>query len=360
MKRCTTCILPESYPGITFDENGVCNQYRNHKELTYLGEEALKEEIYSILEQSKDRNKEYDCVLGISGGRDSTYLLYYLSEVLGLKVLAYSADHGFVPELTKMNMKRATNKLNMKLVIDEHHALKKSIKHTISSWMRSPSAPMSETFCTGCRIGIAKGILDFTHQHNIPIMVRGATPFELTREYKSAMLKLNPNGGMTSMMLGYLFNVAKNPGLFFNRTYVVNQYKEHHFASHGQALLNKYGIQKIRPFYTHVRWIEKDVNAIVENEMDWEKNPKTASIWRDDCYIAPLKWHIYKQAIGFNDKTVTLSHLVRDGQITREEALERLQVEEDAPEKVREEFITNLGLNYSDFKAAVSKMKKYY
>ena len=117
MKRCAQCVLPESYPGITFNEDGICNHCTDHKERTYLGEDELKKEIISYLDLQKDRNKEYDCVLGISGGRDSTYLLYFLSKVLGLKVLAYSADHGFVPEVTKSNMKRATDKLNIPLFI---------------------------------------------------------------------------------------------------------------------------------------------------------------------------------------------------------------------------------------------------
>ena len=160
------------------------------------------------------------------------------------------------------------------------------------------------------------------------------------------------------MILGYLFNVVRNPRLVMNRTYVVNQYKEHHFAKHGQAMLKKYGIKKVRPFYTHIRWIEKDVNSIIENKLNWEKNPKSASIWRDDCDIVSLKWHIYKQAIGFNDKAVVLSHLIRDGQISRQEALKRLEFEEEVPESVLEDLLKRIGLNYSDFKIAVKKMKK--
>ena len=57
MQRCVKCILPETYPGITFNEEGICNHCVDLKERTYLGEEALKKEIESYLDSRKDRNK---------------------------------------------------------------------------------------------------------------------------------------------------------------------------------------------------------------------------------------------------------------------------------------------------------------
>jgi hypothetical protein len=105
MKRCTRCILPENYPGIIFNEEGICNYCITYKEREYLGGEALKEKIKASLETKSDRNDNYDCVLALSGGRDSTYLLYYLVKVLNLRVLAYFIDNGFIPEQTKQNVK---------------------------------------------------------------------------------------------------------------------------------------------------------------------------------------------------------------------------------------------------------------
>ena len=131
MKRCTKCILPENYPGITFNEEGICNHCITYKERKYHGSEILKEEIDSFLKNKKDRNKNYDCVLALSGGRDSSYLLYYLVKVLNFRVLAYSVDHGFIPEQTKINIKNMTDILNVKLVIEKQVYLKKCLKHHI-------------------------------------------------------------------------------------------------------------------------------------------------------------------------------------------------------------------------------------
>ena len=123
MNRCNNCILPTNYPGIQIDDKGTCNYCNNYKEPEFVVLESFVKNLKTFNDTKKERDKEYDCLLGFSGGRDSTYLLYILTKKLGLNVLAYSADHGYVPEQTILNMKRATDKLNVKLVIDKHDFL---------------------------------------------------------------------------------------------------------------------------------------------------------------------------------------------------------------------------------------------
>lgn len=72
MKRCQQCILPDSAPGATLDEKEICNFCREYKKVQYLGEDALKEHI----EYAKKNGGKYECVVPLSGGRDSTYVLY--------------------------------------------------------------------------------------------------------------------------------------------------------------------------------------------------------------------------------------------------------------------------------------------
>ena len=86
MRRCNRCILPDTVPGITFDEKGICNFCHSHSEESCLGEEAL-EKLISLI-RSKDN--KYDCIVPLSGGRDSTFVLYIARAVYNLKVLAVS------------------------------------------------------------------------------------------------------------------------------------------------------------------------------------------------------------------------------------------------------------------------------
>jgi hypothetical protein len=351
MKRCKECILPENYPRITFNEEGICNYCITYKEREYLGGDALKEKINSFLKNKKDRNKNYDCVLGLSGGRDSSYLLYYLVKILNLKVLAYSADNGFIPEQIKLNMKNMTDMLNVKLVIEKHDLLKKCLKHTISSWVHRPSLAMVELLCTGCRLGIIRGTLNFAKKNKIPVIIGGATPFE-RQDYRGV------NGGNFSAILGYLSHIIINPKWVMNYTYLITQIKEYYYYFRSQKLIKKSDILKISPFWTHIKWKEKEVISTIKNELNWEKNPNIESTWRGDCDIALLKLYFYKKTLGFNDKVDGLSNLIRDNQITRGEALKRLKKEEEIPEEVINEIFHKLGLNYLDLKNVLRKMQE--
>jgi len=359
MKRCTKCILPENYPGITFNEEGICNHCITYKEREYLGGVALKEKIDSFLKSKKDRNKNYDCVLGLSGGRDSSYLLYYLIKVLNLRVLAYSVDNGFIPEQTKLNMKNMTDILNVKLVIEENDHLKKCLNHHILSWMHRPSPAMVGMLCTGCKLGIDIGILNFAKKNKIPVIISGGTPFE-GHGYKFNIMKINPNSRKNySFVLGYLSRIIRNPRWILNRTCLITQIKEYYYHySHYRKIIKKSGILEISPFWTHIRWKENEVISTIKNELKWAKNPNTESTWRGDCDVALLKLYLYKKTLGFNDKDDGLSSLIRDNQISREEALERLNKEGEIPEKVVKEIFDKLGLNYSDLKIALRMVRE--
>jgi len=355
MKRCTKCILPENYPGITFNKEGICNLCINYKQRKYLGGDALKREIVSFLKTKKDRNDYYDCVLGLSGGRDSSFLLYYLVKLLNLEVLAYSVDHGFIPEQTKQNMKNITDILNVKLVIEEHNYLKNCIKHHILSWMHRPSPAMIGMLCTGCRIGMDMGILNFAKNNHIPVIIMGGTAFE-DASYKYDIMKINPNSQkITSFILGYLLHIMRNPKWILNSTSLITQIKEFYGHYYRKILNRKKDQLKIEPFGSYIRWRENEVISTIENELKWKKHPHTESTWRGDCDIALLKLYLYKKTLGFNDKDDGLSSLIRDGQINRQEALERLKKEGEIPEDVIKKIFDKLGLKYSYLEAALRK-----
>ena len=117
---CIRCIQDNSVPGINFDSNGVCNYCHLHDELCEMfpngekGTKQLNKIIKDIKKQSK--NKEFDCVVGISGGRDSIYLLYNAVKVWKLRVLAVHSNDYFDNPIATENMKKAVEKLNVKFI----------------------------------------------------------------------------------------------------------------------------------------------------------------------------------------------------------------------------------------------------
>ncbi|HHQ14185.1 MAG TPA: hypothetical protein ENK16_04095, partial [Chromatiales bacterium] len=90
LQRCTRCILPESYPMIEFDADGVCNFCRNHVGSTEYGEQALLEAV----EPYRSSDGSPDCIVAFSGGRDSSYGLHYIKTVLKMNPVAFTYDWG--------------------------------------------------------------------------------------------------------------------------------------------------------------------------------------------------------------------------------------------------------------------------
>lgn len=117
-QTCTRCVSDTTFPGIRFDADGVCNYCKAHDVLeTVYPEGAIAQErLGRIVERIKKagRGKEYDCVVGTSGGRDSTYCLYSAVK-LGLRPLAVHFDNGWNSDVAVTNIRNSCEKLGVDL-----------------------------------------------------------------------------------------------------------------------------------------------------------------------------------------------------------------------------------------------------
>ena len=356
LTRCARCILPENYPGINFNADGGCNYCLSYTAPTYQGDEALREKIQSFLDARSDRNASYDCVVGLSGGRDSSYLLYYFVKVLGFRIVAYCADNGFIPEQTKLNMKNMTDLLDVELVIEEHDYQTRCIKQHIGAWMKRPSPGMVGMLCTGCRLAMDVELARFVNERNIPVLAVGTAPFD-RQSFKKKILSRDPaQTSSTALLQGYVSEVAANPRWIVNPVCLTTQLQEfYHHYYHGRLRRRRLeNVLAIAPFDAHVRWEETEIVSKIEDELNWMKHPGTESTWRGDCDIALLKLYLYKKTLGYNDKDEGLSFLVRDGQINRDEAVSRLEKEGDISDELIEELFWRLGLSFSELQAALT------
>jgi N-acetyl sugar amidotransferase len=116
---CTRCIMDTSDPDILFDENGICNHCHGYDMLVRTeiwDEDTVKKKLPLLIDKIKKsgEGKEYDCIIGVSGGVDSTYVAYKV-EQLGLRPLAVHLDNGWDSELAVKNIERVLKKLNIDL-----------------------------------------------------------------------------------------------------------------------------------------------------------------------------------------------------------------------------------------------------
>jgi N-acetyl sugar amidotransferase len=120
IKKCSRCIMDETAIEITFDDNGVCN-FCHHYENVLVneifsnkgGEEKIKKLISEIKEKGK--NSKYDCLIGLSGGVDSSYVAYLVRKIYGLRVFAVHLDNGWNTELAVANVEQIVKRLDIDL-----------------------------------------------------------------------------------------------------------------------------------------------------------------------------------------------------------------------------------------------------
>jgi N-acetyl sugar amidotransferase len=119
-KICTNCVLDTSFHNIKFDAKGICNYcstYKNniHGKLSKSKKQNILDKITNKIKKSKYK-KEYDCIIGVSGGLDSSYLVYYTVEILKLKPLLFHVDAGWNSYISSSNIEKLADHYNLELI----------------------------------------------------------------------------------------------------------------------------------------------------------------------------------------------------------------------------------------------------
>lgn len=356
IKRCKNCNLPSNYPGIKFDKDGVCSICKKKEKVyKYKGIEELKKEVQKILKNS-DENREYDCVVGYSGGRDSSYLLYFAKNVLKLRVLAITLEHDFMPEQTKKNIENLANKLGVEVRFIKNNALNKSGRQCVRAWANKPDPAMCATFCTGCRYGIKKLIPKYAREHNIPILLVGNTPYENINYRVNLLCGNYKKFTKTTKIKGYAKKLFQNPTYLLSPSSMHKQLLD--FISYEGKKKKNVNPVTIKPFYSYIEWKEDEVIPTIQ-KFGWEYDKTLNSSWRSDCFANLLRQYYYKRMLGFNDLDVYYARLIRIGKISKQDAIKKIEeegkYEKDVIEKILKEYYN---LNYQKIDDKIEKYLK--
>jgi len=108
MRYCKKCVMPDTRPGIDFDEDGVCQACRAEERKKIIDWDARKKELEDLCAKYRGKNgNEPDCIIAVSGGKDSHYQVYYMKEIMGMHPLLASVEDNF--PMTKAGMHNIKN-----------------------------------------------------------------------------------------------------------------------------------------------------------------------------------------------------------------------------------------------------------
>jgi N-acetyl sugar amidotransferase len=303
---CTKCIMDTSDPDITFNESGVCNHCVElqslYKSIEYSDKQVktnLKDVAAEIKRNSK--NRQYDCIIGLSGGVDSSYV-GYLAHSMELRVLAVHFDNGWNSELAVQNIKNIVDILNIDLMT------------YVINW---------EEFRDLQRAFLKASVVDIEMLTDHAII---ASLFKIARERK---IKYILSGT----------NIATESGM--PKSWVWNKRDKRNI----KAIHKRFGEKRLKTFPMLGRWkwllnqklgygpvFFELLNKEKYNKTETKKLLQERLKWRDyggkhyesvftkfyQAYILPVKFKIDK-------RRAHLSSLIRNKELTRNEALEEIQ-----------------------------------
>jgi len=357
LKRCKKCLLSESMSFVDFDEEGICNYCRDHKKIKYLGQNEL-EKIVAPFRRDDGRP---DCIAMFSGGRDSSYGLYYIKQVLKLNPVAFTYDWGVLTDLGRRNEARVCGELGIEHIIISADIRKKRryIKNNVEAWLKKPDLGMVPLFMAGDK-ELLKQIEWLKKRMGLKISLDSAAP-----AYESDLIKVGFAGVSTShqeeyhsMPLAtkakltkyYLWQYLKNPA-YFNRSMFDAAYAFYcSFVFHLTSL----------HIFNYIEWEEKKIISTIVDKFKWEKEKDTAATWRIDDGTAPFYNYIYLAAGGVTENDIFRSIQIRENQIDRETAY-RLIREENKPRFDSLEWYAKIiGFDINQAIGIINKMPKRY
>lgn len=323
LKRCKRCILPETYPFMGFDQDGVCWYCRTWKKVEPFGEQALLDAVAPY--RSKDGSP--DVILAFSGGRDSSYGLHYVKKNLGMNPVAFTYDWGMVTDLARRNQARVCGKLGVEHILRSADITSKRryIRKNVEAWLKRPELGMVTLFMAGDKefYSYARQLRKET---GIKLVIFCTGNMIEDAPYKTGLMGVphedygNKLTAMTaSNKLGMLRYFAKQYAL--NPAYI-NESLLDTLNAYYQTFVVK---DDFLYLFHYLPWYENVIVDTIRQEFDWEVETDTTTTWRIGDGSAAFYNYIYQTIAGFTEDDVMLSNMIREGHIERPEAMRRSQ-----------------------------------
>ena len=360
LKKCTNCILPETYPYISFDKNGVCNYCLNYEKQKFYGEDALNK----YLEKFRSNSGEPDCIVGLSGGRDSCYGLHLLKEKFGLNPVAYTYDWGLTTDISRVNAAKVCGKLGVEHIIRSADIEQKRryVNLNISSWLKRPHLGMLPIIQAG-----DKGFYDYgrklSKELNIKLVVH-CTGYQLEQRefflgFAGISQKLKNNQRM------YSYNVINKLKMlyWYSLQFILNP------AYVNAALLDNFNgflasfVRKddFLHLYNYEPWDEKEITKVLNEKYNWQDDISYGkNQWRMGDGQTAFNNFVYHTIAGFSEYDNFRSNQIREGLLTRSEALELCQQDNKIKYDTLKNFSDIIGFNLDNVLSKISCLEKLY
>jgi N-acetyl sugar amidotransferase len=343
---CTNCVMDTTDSKITFDENGVCdhcNDFYENVLPNWHTDEKGRAELKAMVTKIKEagKGKEFDCILGMSGGVDSSYLLHLAVTELGLKPLVFHVDGGWNSEIAVNNIQVLVDKLQLDLYTE------------VINWEE-----MKDLQLAYFKSGVPH--LDLPQDHAFI-----ATLYNFANKYK---IKYILNGGNIST------ECVRNPleWLYYGTDMaqvndIVNRFgtirlESYPFSSilrHKLYLRYFKGVRVVKPL-NYMPYVKEKAARMLAATYGWKPYPQKHF---ESRFTKFYEGYWLPERFGFDTRKTQFSSLILTKQMTRGEALEKLKHPAYDPATIEDDFnyvATKLGISTKELRRYFTMEKKFF
>lgn len=336
--RCTRCLLPDNYPGIHFDSRGVCNvclEYESYKDKVdnYFKDKEDFIQLIKKIKQTNPNQGKYDCLLLFSGGKDSSYVLYRLID-MGLKVLTFTFDNGYISGAAFANIEGITSKLGVENIVCTARHMDRVFVESLNT---------HHNVCPGCWNAVNTMGAKLAHEKGINLLISGLS-----------------RGQIFEMRLEGLFQkgifdeqeIEKNL-LLFRKAF---HSKENKFSKILDVSLAGEVIEQIHfvDFFRYFNTPVSEIRSYLE-EKEWVR-PEDTGFCSSNCIINDVGIYVHLKEKKYHFYAAQSSWDCRLGSITREDGLREIGL--DADVKNVDKILKKIGYYNSPIKDTAVMAKK--
>lgn len=316
LRYCTRCCMPETNEGMAFDEMGICLACRSQEQKMRIDFTAKEKQLRALLEKAKaEANGNYDCIIPISGGKDSAFQLHILCKVYGMNPLAVTFSHNWWSKIGMDNLWHVLEVFNV------DHIMYTPKRNLVNNLARQ-SLPLIGDACWHCHAGVYSFPFHIATKFKIPLLIYGESFAE-----HSGRTTYTAESTEQKDMVSYAWKNSAKVSCDKMVSDKVSRRDLVMFQPPSKEELEEAGVYGIHLgdflFWDHERQTE-----FLVNEYGW-KEDKRESAYKHyksvECRMAGV--HDYAKFVkrGFGRGTDEAAQDIRSGLMTREEAFELIK-----------------------------------
>jgi N-acetyl sugar amidotransferase len=343
---CKNCVMDTTDSKIQFDDDGICDHCHGYYDqilpnwnTDQKGRDDLESTVSEIKKNGK--GKDFDCIIGMSGGIDSSYLTYLAKKELGLRPLVFHVDAGWNSQIAVNNIEKLVDRLGLDLYTEviNWEEMRDLQLAFFKAGVSHIDTPQDHAFFAT--------MYKFAEKHRVKYILTGAN-------YSTECIR-NPIEWMYYQSDSIqLRDIHKKFGTIPLKTFPTTS-----IVRHKVYLPYIKGIKVIRPL-NYMPYIKEDAVKLLTEEFGWQPYPQKHF---ESRFTRFYEGYWLPRKFGYDTRKVQFSSLILTGQMTREEALEKLKepaLDEDTAQQEFEYVATKLGISVEELQGYFDAPNKTY